>query len=221
MRNMPESITGRGWFSYRYAIPGFLFIIFLFLSNLELIVYGLLRSPFELNLAAVAAILTFFSGPAIGFLVTQIWYLLLFLFGRRLIYRKSEKMLSCLGIDVKSSSYVTDIDYWGCTTIENDCLYDYLTRRWDLINLLCSIISTMLFGLAVAYLVVRPMLLSMLSGPFSVDQTYFNSLIEYMRNIHVWIFIASFASIAILFSSVVNVRNEHQEMVIRIIQEQG
>lgn len=221
---MPESTTGRSWFSYRYAIPGFLFIIFLFLSNLELIVYGLLRNPseHELNLAAVAAILTFFSGPAIGFLVTQFWYLLLRWFGRRLIFRKSEKTLSRLGILVKSPSYVTDIDYWGSTTIKNDHLYDYLTRRWDLINLLCSTSYTMLFSLLVAYFLVRPMLLSMLSRFFSVDdQTYFNSLIGYMGNIHVLIWIASILSIVIVFWSAVIVRNEHQKMVIRIIREQG
>jgi hypothetical protein len=219
---MPESVTERGWFSYRYAVPGFIFIFFVFVANLDTITYVLIKNPMRLDLAAIVAVLTFLSGPAVGFIVTQIWYLIFSVpYVRRRFYRQDvrEELEKTHG--VRRDRFVADADYWALEKIGNPQLFDYLTRRWDLFHVLASTAVTTSIGYALGYLVRCLLPLRELftgSSSSQLDKTLIDTLNGYMSGVHFCIFLAAVISIAILSFSAWVIRDENQDMMLRILE---
>ena len=64
----------REYFSFRYAIPGYTFILLVVLVNYVPLL-KVLREPVSDIFGALLAFVSLFTGSAIGFLVSQIWYL--------------------------------------------------------------------------------------------------------------------------------------------------
>ncbi len=154
---MPEDYAGRSWFSYRYAFPGFVFIIFVVLMNLDAFRFLVSARFLNLDAAAFTAVLTFLSGPAVGFIVAQVYYLLVRLGIRRLFFRKSRELIESAKIVSKGSltlmregSFMADFDYWAFAKIEKPLL-TYLTRRWDLFQVLSSTALSIVIGMIVGY----------------------------------------------------------------------
>lgn len=78
---MAEKGSGRDFFSFRYFVPGFVFVILVFSINLDGIV-KLLSTNTETNLAkldatAILTLITFLSSPAVGFLAVQSYYVMI------------------------------------------------------------------------------------------------------------------------------------------------
>lgn len=68
---MSESVSDRSFFSYRYTIPGFVFILIVFASNLEPIIRILTETDLlGLDVAAMVTIIIFLSSPALGFILS-------------------------------------------------------------------------------------------------------------------------------------------------------
>jgi hypothetical protein len=215
LSNMPENVTERGWFSYRYAVPGFVFVGLIFLLNLDVIASILDKTlKNRLDVAAIVALLTFLSGPAIGFTVTQLWYLLFPSFVRcwfwrrdvRCELRKKEKTLP--------ETFIVDSDYWVCNEIPSR-LFDYLTRRWDLFHLLCSTALVAGFGLLTGYL-VRYLLI--ISSNLNLDLLNLLSPSR-MYWVHVLTILVSMVLITVLVFAARNIRDEHQDMILRILRD--
>ncbi|MDQ1279305.1 MAG: hypothetical protein QG670_565 [Thermoproteota archaeon] len=105
----------RSYFSYRYAVSGFIFTIIVFLVNLDLIpiILGLETT----NLSTIITIVTFLSGPSIGFIIAQFWYDAFASFGiHRLFWIKGIEALKKTAVP-EPKVFDTDllsskIDYW-------------------------------------------------------------------------------------------------------------
>jgi hypothetical protein len=230
---MSESITERGWFSYRYAVPGFIFILLIFLTNLDTIIYILIKSPGTVDLSAFVAILAFLSGPAVGFVVTQIWYLpfqteIKGRSIRRRFYRNDVKQILEKTQGVRSDRFIVDADYWALEEIREPQLFDYLTRRWDLFHVLASTASTTLFGVVIGYLVRNLLpLKELFTGSCSsqLDRALIGTLNNYMNGnpswyngVHFWIILATVFSMVFLVPAAFHIRKENQDMIVRILE---
>lgn len=224
IENMSESITERGWFSYRYAVPGFIFIIFVFLFNLDTIIYILIKNPIKLDLAAIVAVLAFLSGPAVGFVVTQIWYLI---FGKKIgrrsvricFYRKNvREMLEKRG--VRRDRFVVDADYWALEEVSPQ-VFNYLTRRWDLFHVLVSTALTTFVSCMVGYFGVRGLhLKELFTGSCSsqLDKALIDNLNRNMTGVLLCIFLAAIFLGILLVVSAWIIRDENQDMILRFLE---
>jgi hypothetical protein len=68
-------MADRDYFDLRYAIPGFTFLLIVFLINYKLIEN--ITSPSLISIGDIfLGFLTLLSGSAIGFLITQIYFFL-------------------------------------------------------------------------------------------------------------------------------------------------
>jgi hypothetical protein len=76
---MPE----RDYFSLRYAVPGFVFILIVFGTNYSVVLSIIARQGAKDALSISVAILSLFASSAIGFLISQSWF---FYFHKKRIY---------------------------------------------------------------------------------------------------------------------------------------
>jgi len=119
---------------------------------------------------------------------------------------------------------MVNIDYWACTKIPKP-LFDYLTRRWDLFHVLGSTASTIVTGMIVGY-GLRFSGLTKLIADLIVDgsasQNMSTSAIsgEWTMIFHALVIAVAVASFDLLRRSAWIVRDEHQNMLMKIIHEQ-
>ena len=73
---MSESISGRDFFNFRFFVPGFVFVMLIFSINMDLIPNLLNIFLSKLDASAILALVTFLSSSAFGFLVVQIYYVM-------------------------------------------------------------------------------------------------------------------------------------------------
>ena len=147
-------MSERSFFTLRYSLPGFTFLLFLFLICLEEIIMLNKILGSELFIA----IFSFFSAPAIGFFVSQVWYI--FYYNRFQIYYwksrcKKEPRIYMEYLHkfkkIKRDPIIAEVvaNFIYNHNVSN--IRSYVSRRWDLIRIFgstqCSIFISILFGL--------------------------------------------------------------------------
>jgi len=148
----------RSFFILRYAAPGFTFILISVLTSYPTL-NPILRNLFPIaDGALIAAFLAFFSllgGGAIGFLVSQVWYFIdfLFLYGS---YGRLKKLREDLKREYRLNNERFDqtlfIDYIF-RRFSGNKMQLYAQRRYDLMHTcgstLVAIVLGYLFGLSI------------------------------------------------------------------------
>lgn len=154
---MPE----RDYFSLRYTVPGFVFILIVFGTNYSVILNIISRSGAADVLSVSLAILSLFTSSAIGFLISQIWF---FIFHLNRTYanilRKPEhdiedSMKKSFGwipkdkTDKKRDEIMgTAIDYiLNCFKAEENNLFKFFQRKIDLFHTMSSTLISLIIGL--------------------------------------------------------------------------
>jgi len=148
---MPE----REYFSYRYAIPGFTFLLLVILINHVPLLQILSDSAF----GAFLAFLSLFTGSAIGFLVSQFWWLLYIWKGRifgikelrpakHVLIKECKKHGANAKIEESKAPIEAILDYINHRGIENE-ISRYRKRRWDMYHVLSSTLLSLFIGLGV------------------------------------------------------------------------
>jgi len=155
---MSERVFERVYFSFRYAIPGYVFI---------LVVGGICYVPlFEVFkqtevstvLGAVLALLYLLSGSAIGFLISQVWWWCYNVKGGFFGipgFIRIESVLSeygflppkRLGEREKRDVMEAISDFATNLRADDEKLLSYATRRWDMYIVLSSTYYSLLLGL--------------------------------------------------------------------------
>lgn len=156
----------REYFSLRYAVPGFSFILIVLGLNYSPIVRVLVSSgqPNNNVLPIVVSIVSLFSGSAIGFLVAQIWFW--YYHWRRVYVRinKGMKEVMCDELewepkgegkekDVTMSAFLDYILLVG----KKEMVWSYCQRRWDLFHVLSGTIVSLILA-AIVGLILRVIL---------------------------------------------------------------
>lgn len=147
---MWENMPPRSFFNFRYAVPGFTFLLF-FVLILSSIVRSFLQlltcTTTQVELVGfLLGLLTLLSGAAIGFLVSQFWYVIYNRYYKEQVYLKEAfGILEVLGV---KKDLTTVIDYILHKLDDKDKgLKDYIDRRYDLFNLLGSTMSSIILVL--------------------------------------------------------------------------
>ena len=141
---MPE----RSFFDIRHAIPGYTFILsFIFqnLVGLALLSTRIAESDSIALLGIFFGFITLLSGAALGFLVSQPWYLLLNIAIKRGLYYFVNKDKTGEKLSVSRQDYKV-LNY------EKKEVRDYIFRRWDLFNLMGSVIFALTLGTLLGWL---------------------------------------------------------------------
>lgn len=68
-------MSERTYFSFRYAIPGYTFLAIILLINIEYFIEHMKQLSDSITLfGIILGFFTLLSGSAIGFIISQIWY---------------------------------------------------------------------------------------------------------------------------------------------------
>lgn len=141
-------MTGRSFFDLRYALPGYCFLLFLVLLNLDLLSRLATTSSQVQLLLGVGGLI---SGIPIGFLVSQPWHLWI-----RLWYLRKMSYVHYL-----QDTYNELKDNWVAAYALADWIFfqshagtkEYVARRWDLINTLGATLTAMLLAIPSSMLI--------------------------------------------------------------------
>lgn len=160
---MPE----REYFSFRYAIPGYTFILLVIAINYVPLLTILEKTQAESAFGAFLAFLSLFTGSAIGFLISQFWW---WKFGvqpllgkkqlepaAREIYKKyfkkdrerAEEITKGIRDNIKAIGYVFE---YIIRRDEDDKFFDVASRRWDMYHVFSSTILALIVGAVVGLL---------------------------------------------------------------------
>lgn len=139
-------MSNRTFFDQRYALPGYIFLTIFVLINWSALISMLSDKLSEIFVALLALL----SGFPLGFLISQLWYIVFshFLVGRygvsKNIYNflKSKRVLNN-DADFNDSLFFSD---YIQRLSENKNMLKYAERRWDLIHLLGSTIFALPLG---------------------------------------------------------------------------
>jgi len=165
-------MSERSFFSVRYAILGFTFILVVFLFayprlfSILLRIKNVMPNEYATLIAAFLVFLTLLGGSALGFLVSQSWYAFFnhVLYGRCGRYpRIIEHLNEIYGLTDKDKSLqLMFLDY--IHRLSNDKLQIFTQRRWDLMQLIGSTLFATVIGSIIGLGVTnqRPIYLSFL-----------------------------------------------------------
>jgi len=158
---MPE----RTIFHFRYAIPGFTFVLLIIGINYVPILNLLANPRFDATFGAFIGFVTLLSGSAIGFLVCQVWWVFHISMGATYGMHawKPRKAIQTLidryGLtrsrhlrDKRKVITVYDYIIHSETKLFSKELFEYRKRRWDMFHLLASEFATVLSGLVMGCL---------------------------------------------------------------------
>lgn len=151
-------VPNREYFSLRYAVPGFSFILISLGLNYSKIVNFLISSGSSNGnvIPIVISIISLFSGSAIGFLIIQIWFALfhcLRIYARKLKSFEHD-LFKYLKWKPKGEGKDKDIlisalsDYMLIVE-KKEMFWSYLQRKWDLYHILWGTIISLILGTAV------------------------------------------------------------------------
>jgi hypothetical protein len=135
----------RSFFNLRYALPGYIFLAIFFFVNWHTLFFTFSSQTIEIFVALLALL----SGSPIGFLVSQIWYIIFnhFLLGKYGVSTKANRFLKdeleLRSIDLDELLFFSDHIH---RLSKNKNSLIYCERRWDLIHLLGSTISALYIG---------------------------------------------------------------------------
>jgi len=167
---MADSSSFREYFSSRWAIPGYALILFVAGINYVAILENLVKPE---TVEVLFGFLALLSGSALGFLVTQPYYLWLnkgqmFRFAcveqvekildesfELTLPKSKKKKERILGAILDYAFYMEQKSGGG--EVARNPFLEYVWRRWDMIQLLLSTRSSLLIGLGIglAYRICR------------------------------------------------------------------
>jgi hypothetical protein len=150
-------MSAREYFSLRYAVPGFTFILIIVGMNFLPIFFFLRRMGTPEAFGVILSFLSLFAGSAIGFLVSQVyyWYYHWKRIYAKVLVRQEGLMKEKLGWKVdapkgreKDVMMSAVLDYrvlWE----KDDRYWGYFQRRWDIYHTLSSTLVSFVLGLLV------------------------------------------------------------------------
>lgn len=198
-------MSDRSIFSYRYTVPGFIFVLSIFSLNLEIIAYYFRQN---IQVSTVLSIASFLTSPALGFLTTQGWYL----FFRRIlpnIHTEWRKSLFNKGIVEENT--VTICDYWVYeeSNISKN-LDNYLTRRLDFFHTLGATSFTILISILAGFTVKFVLI-------------YFDNSINILTSNYGlylgFVTVILFLLMYLFWIAANDVKKEQDDMLVRIVQK--
>lgn len=142
-------LAERGFFSLRYALPGYTLILIGILLFIPEIQETISSSEQATLLTAFLAFLFLFSGQALGFLVSQVWYLN---FNHRIMgnylwmSEKSKMVTETYKLNPEKYRRTVFFDYLYRLNI-NEQLKNIVERRYDLMHLTGSTLVSVFLGL--------------------------------------------------------------------------
>ena len=170
---MSERIE-RTFFNLRFAVPGYTFILVFFLINLKVILKFISTNGLSNSSSALLGVFLGFvallGGGAMGFLVSQFWYFI----------SQRWKIQGFYGTEKHRGPFRTLIDYCDMSDKKEDekillTVYDYIihsllkpseltdrpkkgiylymSRRWDLMNLLGSTAMAIVLSSVIGYVI--------------------------------------------------------------------
>ncbi|MCW4012161.1 MAG: hypothetical protein NWF07_04120 [Candidatus Bathyarchaeota archaeon] len=196
-------MADRSFFDVRYTLPGYTFIIFL--------TFTLSGFPYEDTITNIVTLAI--SGAPIGFLISQLWYFLLYQscwqgsYGRKDNPRVYMRYLhQKLGVSKRydPSSTVLDYLYHLC---KNETLKGHVDRRWDLYNIMGSSFIAVLLGLLVGHL--------WMCDPESIIKHDFSVIIS---NINFPVLLLGYITLCLFKGGMEKVVAEHDHMTLTILQ---
>jgi hypothetical protein len=173
------SLNNRGFFELRYSVPGYTFILVIAVININLLFIFMSQAMSGVGTATFAgivlALVAFLGGVPFGFLVSQVWYFILYAWmfptivtkatsneTKRTNFIEKKLKLSELGKHYQAlHSYhkvkdehlktVYDYIYYNQTnaTGKKTPILEYLIRRWDLFNVLGATTTALISALVV------------------------------------------------------------------------
>ena len=141
-----SALSNSSYFGVRFAVPGFVFLLFIFATNKESIyIFPYMINPLSGLIMILVAVL---GSPGIGFLIMQIWHL--FFEGLSKGPYSKENLDWALVISSKLKLRVEPKEFLSFLTQqlpeENRI---YLSRRMDMIDTLGSVIVAATVGLVI------------------------------------------------------------------------
>jgi len=168
-------MSARVFFDLRHTVPGYTFILWNLLINLRFVSFFFLELVPMANLSEASTLfgivlgfLTLMSGSAIGFLVSQFWWLIFY-------YLRIEKWLNSL--DTKAFGDKQQTKRLGekymiknkedeviasdhiINSQKDEHVFQYMTRRWDLLVSFGSTLVAILLGSVVGISLRRAVLI--------------------------------------------------------------
>jgi len=149
-------MSERTFFTIRYALPGYTFILITILVAYPKLMDLFFQIRIPQNVEFIAAFLAFFSllgGGAIGFLVSQVWYLIYnWILPAKYKLNKARKLLEdAYGLIDNFNRQTIFLDY--VVHHSNKEILTYMQRRFDLLHTLGSTLFAIFFGSLFGFLV--------------------------------------------------------------------
>lgn len=152
-------MSERTFFSLRYAVPGYSFI---------LVIAAINHQPLLKLIPTIGELFSIFlallSGPALGFLISQIWFYLFKrdggIFGIKELKPAWETLTKKCNVRLpdKANSYyherverlgtMLDFIFIEAANKPNEKIYEYAQRRWDMYHLIISTRNTLVLASA-------------------------------------------------------------------------
>lgn len=152
---MSEKIgSERTYFSFRYTLPGFTFLTLILLINSDFLILQIIQYPDSNTLfGIILGFLTLLSGSAIGFIISQPWYIFtnFFLKSHGIIMgRESYRILNKIYNLEEISDPFTVMTCFLTSKIP-ERMTKYFNRRNDMFHSLGSTLSAIIGGLYLGY----------------------------------------------------------------------
>jgi len=214
-------MSERGIFSYRYMIPGFIFVLTIFTINIEIVAYSI-SIPQELQLSAIISIATFLSSPALGFIISQRWYSE---FRKKYEHLHTKWHNELHNRKIIEDNTVANCDYWLYAESKiKKRIFTYLERRLDFFHTLAStyyvVIPSLFAGYGIKLIIYFILYASGKIDDFKnfyvIDCKLFLALLV-IYNIVVLIIL--FYTRSLCWTAANEVKEEQDNMLVRIIQK--
>lgn len=151
-------MSQREFFSYRFAVPGYTFVLFVIGMNYVPLLEVVKATGLDSAFGAFLAFLSLFTGSALGFLISQVWWWQFNrqgrVFGIKQLETAEKALAKKYGPEMEG---LTDIekrkrlglvlDYIILQADENgDKLWKYSERRWDMYHVLSSVYTALIIA---------------------------------------------------------------------------
>lgn len=150
-------MSERMFFTLRYALPGYIFLLAVVSMNWTILCSLFFSEELGAMFTALFVFLYLLSGSAIGFLVSQLWYTFFNyrLFGKYGVLPEVTKILrdrykKSLKKEIDVHKLHLYSDYIQRLHVDKEMLM-YAERRWDLIHLFGSTIFSLPIGLLIGF----------------------------------------------------------------------
>lgn len=154
---MSERINSeRAYFSFRYTLPGYTFLTMILLINIELLISQMKKFPEVIPFfGIIIAFISLLSGSAIGFIISQLWYLIYnYPMKSREILRARrhyQRLMPLIRFTDDDTDLISIMAYILTYKVDNR-ITSYINRLNDMINSLASTFSAMFLGLCFGYI---------------------------------------------------------------------